>query len=46
MFRGLSKDDIPVLYQINNLSEDGLNYFILDNADYSLFHDECEILLQ
>ena len=35
MFRGLKKEDVPVLYQINNLHEKGLGYFKLDNADYS-----------
>ena len=37
MFRGLSKDQVPLLYQINNLDQDGLDYFKLDNEDYSLF---------
>ena len=45
MFTRLSKDDIPVLYQIQNLDEDGWNYFKLDNADYSLFPNEQEVLL-
>ena len=45
MFRGLSKDVVPVLYQIHNLDEDGFNYFKLDNADYSLFPNEQEVLL-
>ena len=45
MFRGLSKDDVPVLYQIHNLSEDGFKYFKLDNLDYSLFPNEQEVLL-
>ena len=45
MFRGLSKDVVPVLYQIHNLSEDGHLYFKLDNADYSLFPYEQEVLL-
>ena len=40
MFRGLSKDDVPVLYQIFNLSADGWNYFKLDTPDYSLFSYE------
>ncbi len=44
MFKGLSKDDVPVLYQINNLSEDGYHYFKLDNQDYSLFSSEEEVL--
>ena len=45
MFRGLSKDVVPVLYQIHNLDQDGFWYFKLDNADYSLFPNEQEVLL-
>ena len=45
MFRGLSKDVVPVLYQIHDLDEDGWYYFKLDNADYSLFPNEQEVLL-
>ena len=45
MFRGLSKDVVPVLYQIHNLDKDGWNYFKLDNLDYSLFPKEQEVLL-
>ena len=45
MFRGLSKDVVPVLYQIHNLREDGFDYFKLDNLDYSLFPNEQEVLL-
>ena len=45
MFRGLSKDVVPVLYQIHNLDEDGEYYFKLDNLDYSLFTYEQEVLL-
>ena len=45
MFRGLSKDVVPVLYQIYNLSENGWDYFKLDNLDYSLFPNEQEVLL-
>ena len=45
MFRGLSKDVVPVLYQIHNLPEDGWYYFKLDNEDYSLFPYEQEVLL-
>ena len=45
MFRGLSKDDVPVLYQINNLQEDGYDYFKLD-SNYSLFPHEEEVLLR
>ncbi len=37
MFKGLKKEDVSVLYQINNLDDNGLLYFKLDNADYSLF---------
>ena len=46
MFRGLSKDVVPVLYQIHNLSEYGFYYFKLDNLDYSLFPNEQEVLLK
>jgi hypothetical protein len=45
MFRGLNKDQVAVLYQINNLDEDGFTYFKLDNSDYSLFPSEQEVLL-
>ncbi len=49
MFRGLSKEDVPVLYQIHNLREDGAYgfpaYFKLDSSDYSLFPQEQEVLL-
>ena len=45
MFRGLSKDVVPVLYQIHNLDERGFSYFKLDNANYSLFPNEQEVLL-
>ena len=45
MFRGLSKDDVPVLYQINNLYKDGWKYFNLDSEEYSLFPNEQEVLL-
>ncbi len=46
MFRGLSKDVVPVLYQIHYLNKDGLEYFKLDNAEYSLFPNEQEVLLK
>jgi hypothetical protein len=45
MFRGLSKDQVSVLYQISNLDEYGWGYFKLDNADYSLFPHEQEVIL-
>ena len=45
MFRGLSKDQVPVLYQIYNLNDEGLSYFKLDNEEYSLFPFEQEVLL-
>ena len=45
MFTGLNKEDVPVLYQINGLNENGWHYFKLDNADYSLFPYEQEFLL-
>jgi hypothetical protein len=45
MFRGLSLEEIPVLYQISNLCERGESYFKLDNEDYSLFPYEKEVLL-
>ncbi len=46
MFRGLSKDDVPALYQIHNLNQFGFYYFKLDNTDYSLFPNEQEVLLK
>ena len=45
MFRALSKDQVSVLYQISNLDKDGYCYFKLDNAEYSLFPYEQELLL-
>ena len=45
MLKGLNKDNMLVLYQINNLSEIGLNFFKLDNENYSLFPNEQEVLL-
>ncbi len=45
MFSKLSKDDVPILYQIHNLREDGFCYLKLDNSDYSLFPNEQEVLL-
>ena len=44
MFRGLNKDQVPVLYQINNLNDKGYLYFKLDNEEYSLFSYEHEVL--
>ena len=46
MFRGLSKDQVSVLYQISNLHKDGYYYFKLDNAEYTLFPYEQEVLLE
>ena len=37
---------MPVLYQITNLDKNGMYYFKLDNAEYSLFPYEQEVLLQ
>ena len=45
MFRGLSKDQVSVLYQISHLRKNGLGYFKLDNEEYSLFPYEQEVLL-
>jgi hypothetical protein len=44
MFTGLNKEDVSILYQINNLSEDGSFFFKLDE-DYSIFPYEKEVLL-
>ena len=46
MFRGLSKDQVPLLYQINNLDKEGWNYFNLDTEEYSLFPYEQEVLIR
>ena len=46
MFKKLSKGHVPVLYQINNLSVKGWDYFILDNPEYSLYSYEQEVLLR
>ena len=45
MFKGLSKDDVPVLYQIHNLDDNGSGYFKLDSEEYSLFPYEQEVLI-
>jgi hypothetical protein len=45
MFKRLREEDVPVLYQIDNLDKDGWYYFKLDNSDYSLFPKEQEVLL-
>jgi hypothetical protein len=45
MFRGLRNDQVPLLYQINGLSDEGYDYFKLDNAEYSLFPYEQEVIL-
>ena len=46
MFRGLSKDQVSVLYQISDLNVNGYHNFKLDNAEYSLFPYEQEVLLR
>ncbi len=45
MFKELNKENVPVLYKINGLDGRGSDYFNLDNADYSLFPYEQEVLL-
>ena len=40
MFKGLSKDDVPVLYQINNLNPFYLDYLF----DKGQAHHPCSIL--
>ena len=45
MFKGLSKDEVPVLYQIDKLNETSCANFVLDNSDYSLFTYEQEVLV-
>ncbi len=42
----LNLENVPVLYQINNLRKYGLFYFKLDSTDYSLFPYEQEVLLR
>jgi hypothetical protein len=37
MFRGLSKEVVPVLYDITNLRKDGKGFFILDSSEYTMF---------
>ena len=46
MFGKLKKDEVPILYQITNLSKYGLDYFILDSDEYSLFPYEQEVLFR
>ena len=46
MFKGLSKEDVPVLYQIYGLSGEGIGYFKFDSEEYSLFSYEQEVLLR
>ncbi len=46
MFKGLKKDEVPVLFQIDNINEiPYFNNFILDNSEYSLFTYEQEVLV-
>ena len=45
MFKELGNDDVPVLYQINNLIRNGWYYFKLDSEEYSLYPHEQEVLL-
>ena len=45
MFKDLTQEVVPVLYEIKGLSKKGYEYFILDNPDYSLFPYEKEVLL-
>ena len=40
MLKGLTKDDVPILYQIYNLDKIGRGYFKMDSEDYSLFQSE------
>ncbi len=44
--KGLSEEEVPVLYQISNLDNHFPFYFKLDNEDYSLFPSEQEVLLR
>ena len=37
MFKCLSDEDVPLLYQINKQHKYGLKYFKLDSEEYSLF---------
>ena len=46
MFKGLSKNEVPILYQFDNLNEIPFFSFILDSSDYSLFPNEQEVLVQ
>ena len=45
MFKGISNQNIPLLYQISNINEKGKYYFKLDNVNYLLFLYEQEVLL-
>ena len=45
MFGGFINHRVPVLYQINNLDEDGFFYFKLDSEEYTLFPQMQEVLL-
>ncbi len=40
MFRGLSKEVVPVLYDITNLRKDGKGFFKLDSDAYTFFPNE------
>jgi hypothetical protein len=42
----LKPEEVPVLYEIKNLSKKGWHYFKLDSYDYSLFPYEQEVLIQ
>ena len=46
MFYNLKKDEEAVLFEISNLNQNGLHYFVLEGQDYTVFPSEKEFLLQ
>jgi len=46
MLKGLKKEEVPVLYKITGLSENGMDYFKLNKKEYTLFPNEKEVLLR
>ena len=45
MFGKLKKDELPVLFEITNLSKKSYEYFKFNSDEYSLFSYEQEVLL-
>ena len=40
----MKSSDVPVLYQIQGVDKNGLNYFRLNMKEYAIFLNEKEVL--